>query len=84
MTEDVPFGLVVTAQLARLAGCPAVLHESGIRIFSAMYGRDFEGENNILPELGLERLDLEGLDALCRSGFSPAATATAQRVGGGV
>ncbi len=73
VTEDVPFGLVVTAQLARLAGCPAVLHESGIRIFSAMYGRDFEGENNILPELGLERLDLEGLDALCRSGFPPVA-----------
>lgn len=71
VTEDVPFGLVVTAQLARLAGCPADLHEAGIRIFSAMYGRDFEGENDLLPELGLERLDLEGLDALCRTGFPP-------------
>ncbi|HEV7307503.1 NAD/NADP octopine/nopaline dehydrogenase family protein [Ensifer sp.] len=84
VTEDVPFGLVVTAQLARLAGCPATLHEAGIRIFSAMYGRDFEGENNLLPELGLERLDLEGLDALCRQGFSPAATRTVERVGGSI
>ncbi len=32
---------------------PAVLHESGIRIVSAMYGRDFITENDLLEGLGL-------------------------------
>ncbi|MBL6078457.1 NAD/NADP octopine/nopaline dehydrogenase family protein [Belnapia sp. T18] len=37
--EDVPFGLVPTARLGRLAGRPAVLHEAGIALLSALYGR---------------------------------------------
>ena len=28
------------------------LHEAGVRMFSALYGRDFAAENNILPALG--------------------------------
>ena len=39
--EDVPFGLVPTERLGRLVGAPAVLHESGINLLSAIYGRDF-------------------------------------------
>ena len=53
--EDVPFGLVPTERLGRLAGAPAVLHESGINLLSAIYGRDFRAENDLLPALGLER-----------------------------
>ena len=41
VTEDVPYGLALTAALGRMTDRPAVLHEAGIRIFSAMYGRDF-------------------------------------------
>ena len=52
VTEDVPFGLVPTIRLAALAGVPAPLHESGVRLMSALYGRDFEAENDILPRLG--------------------------------
>jgi opine dehydrogenase len=51
--EDVPFGLVPTVLLGRLAGRPATLHECGIRILSAMYGRDFMMENDLLAGLGL-------------------------------
>jgi opine dehydrogenase len=52
VTEDVPFGLVPTIRLAALAGVPVPLHESGLRLMSALYGRDFEAENDILPQLG--------------------------------
>ncbi len=69
VTEDVPFGLVVTARLGRLAGKPAELHESGVRVFSAMYGRDFTAENDLLPALGLDGLSLAQLEELCRTGY---------------
>jgi opine dehydrogenase len=52
VTEDVPFGLVPTIRLAALAGVPVPLHESGVRLMSALYGRDFAAENDILPQLG--------------------------------
>ncbi|EED92518.1 hypothetical protein THAPSDRAFT_262572, partial [Thalassiosira pseudonana CCMP1335] len=51
--EDVPYGLVLTVILGRLLNRPAVLHESGIMILSAMYGRDFMAENELLQGLGL-------------------------------
>ncbi|AVH45607.1 NAD/NADP octopine/nopaline dehydrogenase (plasmid) [Agrobacterium tumefaciens] len=73
VTEDVPFGLVVTAKIGRLVGCPAILHEAGIQIFSAMYGRNFEAENDLLAALDLERMDLGDLQDLCRDGFAAAA-----------
>lgn len=71
VTEDVPYGLKVTAVIGRLAGKPAVLHESGVEIFSALYGRDFASENTLLSDLGLERLTLEQLQEACRSGVLP-------------
>jgi opine dehydrogenase len=52
VTEDVPFGLWPTVCLAEAIGVPAPLHESGVRIMSALYGRDFAAENDILPALG--------------------------------
>ncbi|MCB1808085.1 MAG: NAD/NADP octopine/nopaline dehydrogenase family protein [Candidatus Competibacteraceae bacterium] len=68
--EDVPFGLVVTARLGQLAGCPALLHEAGIRIFSALYGRDFTAENDLLNALGIEQMTLAQLSQLSRSGYT--------------
>jgi opine dehydrogenase len=59
VTEDVPFGLVPTIRLAELAGVPVPLHLGGVKLMSALYGRDFEAENDILPRLGtlsLERM----------------------------
>ena len=69
VTEDVPFGLVPSALLGRLVGAPATLHESGTAILSALYGRDFRGDNDLLPALGIENMSVEALRALCRDGW---------------
>ncbi len=71
VTEDVPFGLAVTVALGRMAGCPAVLHQAGVDIFSAMYGRDFFAENDLLPAIGLEQMDLDGLGQAAATGRLP-------------
>ncbi|NVK33482.1 MAG: NAD/NADP octopine/nopaline dehydrogenase family protein [Rhodobacteraceae bacterium] len=71
VTEDVPFGLAVTAALGKMVGCPAVLHESGVSIFSAMYGRDFTKENDLLQAIGLEQLTLKDLSTAVSSGRLP-------------
>ncbi len=67
--EDVPFGLVPTALLGRLAGRPAALHEAGIAIMSAAAGRDLSRDNDLLPMLGLDALDADALVELCRKGY---------------
>ena len=63
--EDVPFGLVMTAKLGRLTGRPAKLHEAGVAIFSAMYGRNFAVENDLLDALCIDEITLEKLRELC-------------------
>jgi opine dehydrogenase len=73
VTEDVPFGLAMTAKLGRLVGKPAELHESGVKVFSAMYGRDFSAENDLLSALKMDDLVLEELVLLCKNGY-PAGT----------
>ena len=69
VTEDVPFGLVPAVAIGRTAGIPMPLHEAGIKLFSALYGRDFSAENDILPELGLDGMDAETLHRLVRNGW---------------
>ncbi|WP_240643435.1 NAD/NADP octopine/nopaline dehydrogenase family protein [Paracoccus siganidrum] len=71
-TEDVPYGLHVTAVLGDLVGRPAVLHRAGVQIFSAMYGRDFAAENTLLTDMGFDRLDLDQVKRACRTGILPA------------
>ena len=65
--EDVPFGLVPTIVLGRLAGRPAVLHEAGVLMISSMYGRDFYQENDLLQALNIE--DLEQLRQAFKTGI---------------
>ncbi|MER8880842.1 NAD/NADP octopine/nopaline dehydrogenase family protein [Mesorhizobium sp. M0684] len=67
--EDVPFGLLPTVFLGKISGKPAVLHQSGISIFSAAYGRDLKADNDILPALGIEGIGKVDLENLCRKGF---------------
>jgi opine dehydrogenase len=64
ITEDVPFGLVPSTVLARIANVSMPLHEAGIAIFSALYGRDFQAENDLLPELGLDGISMDALRRL--------------------
>jgi opine dehydrogenase len=67
--EDVPFGLLPTVLLGQLSARPAILHEAGISIFSAAYGVDLAATNDLLPDLGLEKLSPAQLNALCKQGF---------------
>ncbi|MEM1130288.1 MAG: NAD/NADP octopine/nopaline dehydrogenase family protein [Pseudomonadota bacterium] len=69
VTEDVPYGLVPIALLGQLTGRPATLHQAGIDILSAMYGRDFASENQLLAELGLENVTLGQLQQSAFSGL---------------
>ncbi|MEM7695487.1 MAG: NAD/NADP octopine/nopaline dehydrogenase family protein [Pseudomonadota bacterium] len=71
VTEDVPYGLLPVALLGEMAGRPARLHEAGIDIFSAMYGRDFRAENTLLPALDLGGLPLDALGEAGRTGVLP-------------
>ena len=61
-----PFGLYPLAELGRIAGVPMPLHESGVTLFSALYGKDFVVNNDILPQLGLGRMSKDDLLALAR------------------
>ncbi len=67
--EDVPYGLQLTVELGRLVKRTAVLHEAGIKIFSAMYDRDFSKENELLKALNLECHSLESLQHAARTGL---------------
>jgi opine dehydrogenase len=68
ITEDVPFGLALTVALGRLVNKPAMLHESGLAICSAMYGQDFVAENDLLQALDLRHISLEDLKGASHSG----------------
>lgn len=67
--EDVPFGLLPTVLLGKISGNPATLHDAGISILSAAYGRNLKGDNDILPALGIEGMADADLESLCRKGF---------------
>lgn len=69
VTEDVPYGLQPIAMLGRLVGRPAVLHEAGVALFSAMYGRPFASENELLATLALDRYTLTELQEAARTGL---------------
>lgn len=59
VVEDVPFGLVPIVTLGRKFGCKMELHEAGIALFSALYGRDFRAENDLLPSLDFLQMTQE-------------------------
>jgi opine dehydrogenase len=63
--EDVPFGLVPTSLLGRIAGRPAVLHEAGTSLFSAAVSRNLVSDNNLLPDLALDKLSATALTTIC-------------------
>jgi opine dehydrogenase len=68
ITEDVPYGLALTAALGRMVNRPARLHESGIMICNSMYDCDFEAENDLLQALKLDQMSLEELRKAARTG----------------
>jgi opine dehydrogenase len=71
VTEDVPFGLALIVALGKLVGRPAVLHESGLLICNAMYGRDFAAENDLLQAISMDDISLNDLKEAARTGRLP-------------
>ncbi|MCW5262512.1 NAD/NADP octopine/nopaline dehydrogenase [Verminephrobacter eiseniae] len=67
--EDIPFGLVFFAALAKMVNRPVPVISSVITIIDALYGRSFAQENDVLATLGLEKLPLPELLALAREGY---------------
>ena len=67
--EDMPFGVATTLMLSRMTGRSARLHEAGLTLMSALYGRDFAAENDLLPVLDLEGLSPGGFAELCIHGY---------------
>ncbi|PXA96194.1 hypothetical protein DMC47_17940 [Nostoc sp. 3335mG] len=49
--EDAPFGLASLIRLGHAAGVEMVLHRAGLAVLSALYGRDFDSENDLLADL---------------------------------
>ena len=68
VTEDVPFGLVPLVLLGQVAGVPMPLHDAGVALFSALYDRRFEAENDLLPTLQLDRLSRAQVHDALRNG----------------
>ncbi len=66
--EDVPFGLFPLVHLAKILRITLPLHESGIRILSACYGRDLAADNDMLMHLDLDSVD--NIKALAKDGYS--------------
>lgn len=63
--EDVPFGLVFNAALARIAGVASPVTEATITLLSTLYGRDFRGDNPLVGALGLGSATRTSLLARC-------------------
>jgi opine dehydrogenase len=70
VTEDVPFGIVPLVKFGRIAGVAMPLHEAGLALIDALYGRSFVAENDILPHLDIDHLSRDELLALCRKGYA--------------
>lgn len=61
VTEDVPYGLVFSVALGRLAGVPMPATQTVIDSASLITGCDFRAENQLLAPLGLQRETVAGL-----------------------
>lgn len=51
VTEDIPYGIVQVIDLAKTRNVPVPLHEAGVAMFCALYGRDFPAENDLLSAI---------------------------------
>lgn len=50
--EDAPFGLAPLIRLGEAVGIDMALHRSGLAVLSALYGRDFASESDLIRDLG--------------------------------
>ena len=63
--EDVPFGLVVNAALARVTNVATPVTDATITLLSTLYQRDFRSANPLVAALGLASSSRDALLARC-------------------
>ena len=63
ITEDVPFGLVFNARMARMAGVPTPITDGCIALAAGAYERDFSQANDLINAIAPETLGPAGLRA---------------------
>ncbi len=71
LTEDVPIGLTIYAELARQVGLEPVLMESTIHLTRALLGTDFGDTPRTLEQCGLARMDRDAILAYVTTGSPP-------------
>ena len=69
ITEDVPYGLVPIALLARKLGIAIPTIDAIIHLASVINQTDYRGEGRSLEELGIAGLDKNALDKVLQDGF---------------
>lgn len=69
ITEDVPYGLVPTAQLARKFNVDIPIIDATINLASVINQTDYYQEGRSLRELGIADLNKEELAEILREGF---------------
>lgn len=69
ITEDVPYGLVPMARLARKFGIEVPIIDSIIALASAVNQTDYQSEGRSLEELGIAGLDKHELGKVLQEGF---------------
>lgn len=69
LNEDVPFGLVLLAELGRLAGVPTPSMDHLIRLACIATGQDFRASGLTLARMGLAGVSRAELERLLRDGY---------------
>ena len=67
--EDVPYGLVFFLALGRVAGVSMPVTDACITTTSAIFGRDFRSQNEILNAIRLETMSMAQIRALAERGY---------------
>jgi opine dehydrogenase len=68
--EDVPFGLVPLASLAKIAGVEVPVIESTISLANALHGVDYRAEGRCAETMGISGMDVEAIAKLVLGGDS--------------
>jgi opine dehydrogenase len=63
--EDIPYGLVFNAALARVVNAETHATDATVTLISTLYGRDFRAENPLIDALKLGAATRESLLARC-------------------
>lgn len=71
LTQDIPYGLVFAAAVARVAGVPVPVHDATILLAGAILGIDFARANAILDALDLDALSRDELIAFATDARRP-------------